>query len=58
MQTGPLEIVGSGVKIDAGCMSTIEGLFAAGDCADQMKIVHIPASDGDGQGLTARLGQM
>lgn len=53
MQTGPLEIVGSGVKIDAGCMSTIEGLFAAGDCADQMKIVHMAITGGYAAGKYA-----
>ena len=46
MQTGPVEVVGSGIKIDLNCMSTVEGLFAAGDCADQMKIVHMAVAGG------------
>ncbi len=46
MQTGPVEVVGSGIHIDRDCMSTVEGLFAAGDCADQMKIVHMAVAGG------------
>jgi adenylylsulfate reductase subunit A len=46
MQTGPVEVVGSGIHIDINCMSTVEGLFAAGDCADQMKIVHMAVAGG------------
>lgn len=46
MQTGPVEVVGSGIKIDRNCMSSVEGLFAAGDCADQMKIVHMAVAGG------------
>ena len=53
MQTGPLEIVGSGVKIDGNCMSTVEGLFAAGDCADQMKVVHMALTGGYAAGKRA-----
>ncbi len=53
MQTGPLEIVGSGVKIDMNCMSTIEGLFASGDCADQMKVVHMALTGGYAAGRRA-----
>jgi adenylylsulfate reductase subunit A len=53
MQTGPVEVVGSGVKIDGTCMSTIEGLFAAGDCADQMKIVHMAITGGYAAGRHA-----
>lgn len=40
MQAGPSEIVGSGVMIDERGMSTVEGLFGAGDCTDQMRCVH------------------
>jgi adenylylsulfate reductase, subunit A len=46
MQTGPIEVVGSGIHINMNCMSTVEGLFAAGDCADQMKIVHMAVAGG------------
>ena len=53
MQTGPLEIVGSGVKIDVNCMSTIAGLFASGDCADQMKVVHMALTGGYAAGRRA-----
>jgi adenylylsulfate reductase subunit A len=53
MQTGPLEVVGSGVKINSQCMSTVEGLFAAGDCADQMKVVHLALTGGYAAGRAA-----
>jgi adenylylsulfate reductase, subunit A len=53
MQTGPVEIVGSGIHIDANCMSTVEGLFAGGDCADQMKIVHMAVAGGYSSGKFA-----
>ncbi len=53
MQTGPIEIVGSGVHIDLNCMSTVEGLFAGGDCADQMKVVHMAVAGGYSAGKCA-----
>lgn len=53
MQTGPIEVVGSGVHIDMNCMSTIEGLFAGGDCADQMKVVHMAVAGGYSAGKCA-----
>ncbi len=53
MQTGPVEVVGSGIQIDENCMSTIEGLFAAGDCADQMKVVHMAVAGGYSSGKFA-----
>ncbi len=53
MQTGPLEVVGSGVKIDGRCMSNVEGLFASGDCADQMKVVHMALTGGYAAGREA-----
>ncbi len=53
MQTGPVEVVGSGILIDKNCMSTIEGLFAAGDCADQMKVVHMAVAGGYASGKCA-----
>ncbi|MDA8188519.1 MAG: FAD-binding protein [Dehalococcoidales bacterium] len=54
MQTGPLEVVGSGIKIDINCMSTVQGLFAAGDCADQMKCVHMAVAGGYAAGKCAQ----
>jgi adenylylsulfate reductase subunit A len=53
MQTGPIEVVGSGVHIDMSCMSTVEGLFAGGDCADQMKVVHMAVAGGYSAGRFA-----
>ena len=53
MQTGPVEVVGAGIKIDENCMSNIPGLFAAGDCADQMKIVHMAITGGYAAGKSA-----
>jgi len=53
MQTGPVEVVGSGIHIDSNCMSTVEGLFAGGDCADQMKIVHMAVAGGYSAGKFA-----
>ncbi len=54
MQAGPLEYVGSGIKIDLDCMSTVEGLFAAGDCADQMRCVHMAITGGYAAGKCAQ----
>ncbi len=34
-------------------MSTIEGLFAGGDCADQMKVVHMAVAGGYSAGKYA-----
>ena len=53
MQTGPIEVVGSGIHIDENCMSTVEGLFAGGDCADQMKVVHMAVAGGYAAGTCA-----
>jgi succinate dehydrogenase/fumarate reductase flavoprotein subunit len=53
MQTGPVEVVGSGIHIDEHCMSTVEGLFAGGDCADQMKVVHMAVAGGYSSGKFA-----
>jgi adenylylsulfate reductase subunit A len=53
MQTGPIEVVGSGIHIDGNCMSTVEGLFAGGDCADQMKVVHMAVAGGYSSGKFA-----
>ncbi|MEW6669505.1 MAG: FAD-dependent oxidoreductase [Thermodesulfobacteriota bacterium] len=46
MQSGPSEICGSGVLIDEQTMSTVPGLFAAGDCTDQMRCVHLCTTGG------------
>lgn len=54
MQAGPLETVGSGIKIDINCMSTLEGLFGAGDCADQMRCVHMAVTGGYAAGKRAQ----
>ncbi len=54
MQAGPLEVVGSGIKIDINCMSTVEGLFGAGDCADQMRCVHMAVTGGYAAGKCAQ----
>ncbi len=53
MSTGPVEVVGAGVKIDEQCMSSVPGLFAAGDCADQMKVVHMAVTGGYAAGKHA-----
>jgi len=53
MQTGPVEVVGSGIHIDRKAMSTVEGLFACGDCADQMKVVHMAVAGGYSSGKFA-----
>jgi len=46
MQGGPSEVCSSGIMIDEKTASTIPGLFAAGDCADQMRCVHICTTGG------------
>jgi len=46
MQGGPSEVCSSGIMIDEKTASTIPGLFAAGDCADQMRCVHICITGG------------
>lgn len=46
MQAGPSEVCGSGIMIDERAASTVPGLFAAGDCADQMRCVHICTTGG------------
>ncbi len=53
MQTGPVEVVGAGIKIDENCMSNIPGLFACGDCADQMKVAHMAVAGGYAAGKSA-----
>lgn len=46
MQGGPSEVCSSGVMIDEKTSSSLLGLFAAGDCADQMRCVHICTTGG------------
>jgi adenylylsulfate reductase subunit A len=46
MQAGPAEVCGSGILIDEQAASTVPGLFAAGDCSDQMRCVHICTTGG------------
>lgn len=46
MQGGPSEICSSGVMIDEQARSTLPGLFAAGDCADQMRCSHVCTTGG------------
>ncbi len=46
MQGGPSEVCSSGVMIDEKTASSVQGLFAAGDCADQMRCVHICTTGG------------
>jgi adenylylsulfate reductase subunit A len=46
MQGGPSEVCSSGIMIDERTASTISGLFAAGDCADQMRCVHLCTTGG------------
>ena len=46
MQGGPSEVCSSGIMIDEETKSTLPGLFAAGDCADQMRCTHICTTGG------------
>jgi adenylylsulfate reductase subunit A len=46
MQGGSSEVNSSGIMIDERAASTVPGLFAAGDCSDQMRCVHICTTGG------------
>ena len=46
MQGGSSEVNSSGIMIDETTASTVPGLFAAGDCADQMRCVHLCTTGG------------
>ena len=46
MQGGSSEVNSSGIMIDETTASTVQGLFAAGDCSDQMRCVHICTTGG------------
>lgn len=53
MQSGPAEVCASGLKIDGSCATTVPGLYAAGDCADQTRCVHLSAAGGSVAGHNA-----
>ena len=55
MQAGPSEVCGSGIMIDEKCRASTPGLYAAGDCADQMRCVHISTTGGYLAGKQAAL---
>ncbi|HEY7677030.1 MAG TPA: FAD-binding protein [Candidatus Methylomirabilis sp.] len=46
MQAGPSEVAGSGIMIDERCAATVPGLFAVGDCADQIRCAHMAVTGG------------
>ena len=46
MQGGPNEVCGSGIKIDANCATSVPGLFAAGNSADQCRSLHMATTSG------------
>jgi succinate dehydrogenase/fumarate reductase flavoprotein subunit len=46
MRGGPSEVCSSGIMIDEETKSTLPGLLAAGDCADQMRCTHICTTGG------------
>ncbi len=43
---GPSDMCGAGVVIDETCSSSIPGLFAAGDCTDQSRALHMATTGG------------
>lgn len=53
LQSGPSEVCASGIMIDTDCMSTIPGVFAAGDCADQTRCLHLCSAGGARAGAAA-----
>jgi adenylylsulfate reductase subunit A len=46
MQKGPSEFCGSGIKVNRECASSVPGLYAAGDCADQFSCVSMACTSG------------
>jgi adenylylsulfate reductase subunit A len=46
MQGGPSEVCGSGIKINQDCSTTVPGLFAAGNSADQCRSLHMAVTSG------------
>mgnify|MGYP005849454387 CR=1 FL=1 len=53
MQSGPSEVCASGIKIDETCASTLPGMFAAGDCADQIRCCSPSIAGGYAAGKSA-----
>ncbi len=53
MQAGPAEVCGSGLLIDEHCATTVPGLYAAGDCADQTRCLSLSAAGGSMAGHQA-----
>jgi adenylylsulfate reductase, subunit A len=53
MQSGPSEVCASGIMIDESCASTLPGLYAAGDCADQTRACSPSISGGYAAGKGA-----
>jgi adenylylsulfate reductase subunit A len=53
MQKGPSEFCGSGIKVDQECASSVPGLYAAGDCADQFSCVSMACTSGYAAGCEA-----
>jgi len=53
MQKGPSEFCGSGIKVDKECASSVPGLYAAGDCADQFSCVSMACTSGYAAGREA-----
>jgi len=46
MQGGPNEVCGSGIRVDDHCAGTLPGLFAAGNCSDQNRSLHMAVTSG------------
>jgi adenylylsulfate reductase subunit A len=53
MQARPSEVCGSGIKVDEKCASNVPGLYAAGDCSDQMGCLHMCVAGGYAAGKQA-----
>jgi adenylylsulfate reductase, subunit A len=53
MQGGPNEVCGSGIKIDTHCASSLPGLYAAGNSADQCRSLHMAFTSGIRAGRSA-----
>jgi len=53
MQGGPNEVCGSGIRIDENCAATLPGLFAAGNCSDQNRSLHMAVTSGIHAGVRA-----
>jgi adenylylsulfate reductase subunit A len=53
MQARPSEVCGSGIKINEKCASNVPGLYAAGDCSDQMGCLHMCVGGGYAAGKRA-----